>query len=346
MGNDALNSPLLESARAARVLVAITVHFNINRLKYLAEVLRSLSDFPVAAMDIVLVTNMPSDEDLALLHRLCDEIAPGGGISIRNYDYLAHPFYLTWRHRTIISREFARGNDGKYTHFIYLEDDIRLTFANFCYFLEYREILRDTGLLPSFLRVEYSSVLNGFVSTDNKASVDLGRQPRRDAGDIVMVNIPNPYIACYVLDTALAAEFVRTRSFRRGGSRNVTEWDVRERAAMGLCFENVPDAFESRYVVPVSKHTGMALGCAWISHLPNNYADNPDDGYGKIRMDLLFTNTRGSVTDGVGETVSREPGLSNVSGKKRPRRWNGTDRYLVFPNKIIEGLRWRFGLRR
>ena len=33
----------------ARILVAITVHFNPARLEYLAETMRSLSEFPVAA---------------------------------------------------------------------------------------------------------------------------------------------------------------------------------------------------------------------------------------------------------------------------------------------------------
>ena len=122
---------------------------------------------------------------------------------------------------------------------MYLEDDIRLSFVNFCYFLEYREVLRDTGLLPSFVRVEYCQALNGFVSSDNETPVDVSTRPRIDHGDIVLVNPPLPYTACYILDTTLAREFLRTRSFNRERSRAVTDMFVRERAAMGLCFENV-----------------------------------------------------------------------------------------------------------
>ena len=345
MEHDGLNSLTLERARTARVLVAITVHFNANRLKFLAEVLRTLSDFPVAAMEIILVTNTLSDDKLAVLRRLCDEISPANRISIRNHDYLAHPFNLTWSHRAIVAREFVKNNGGRYTHFIYLEDDIRLTFINFCYFVEYRETLRDVGLLPSFLRVEYSSAFNGFVSSDNKAPVDMSHQSQLDAGETVMMNIPNPYIACYILDIALAAEFVRSPSFRRGKSRNVTEWDVRERAAMGLCFENVPDSFKSRYVVPISKLTGTALSCTWISHLPNNYADDPNDGYGKIRMDSLFMNSRAPATVDQGNPELGTQ-LTGTTAKREPNPQNRIDRYLILPNRIIEGLRWRLGLRR
>ena len=61
-----------------------------------------------------------------------------------------------------------------------------------------------------------------------------------------------------------------------------------ERAAMGLCLENVPASFQTRYVVPVSRQTSMTPWFAWLSHLPNNYADNPHTVLGKVRMDELF----------------------------------------------------------
>jgi len=333
MGDAGLSPPVIARARDARILVAITVHFNAARLKYLAEVLRSLAEFPVALMNVVLVTNTVRDAELTVLQRLCDEILPGGRASIRSYEYLAHPFYLTWRHREFITKEFGDGSSGRYTHFIYLEDDIRLSFVNFSYFVEYREILRDAGLLPSFLRVEYSEALNGYVNSDNKAPVDISQQACIDQGDHILANIPFPYNACYILDTELAREFSRTRSFGRERSRAVTEMEVRERAAMGLTFENVPEPFQSRFVVPISKATGMAFNCAWVSHLPNNYADTPHEGLGTLRMDELFVNVAGAAP--------RAP------VRRAPRsRWRNIDLYLVLPNKVIEGLRWRLGFKR
>jgi len=52
-----MNPSLSERARAARILGTITFHFDASRLGFLAEVLRSLSEFPVAFMDVVIVTN-------------------------------------------------------------------------------------------------------------------------------------------------------------------------------------------------------------------------------------------------------------------------------------------------
>jgi hypothetical protein len=51
-----MNSMFLDRTRAARILCAVTFHFNAARLRFLAEVLRSLSEFPVAAMDVAVVT--------------------------------------------------------------------------------------------------------------------------------------------------------------------------------------------------------------------------------------------------------------------------------------------------
>ncbi len=336
MSSDGLNAPVLERAAAARILVTITVHFNAGRLEYLAEVMRSLAEFPVPVMDIVLVTNTADANEIMLLQRLCDEILPAKSATIRSYEYLGHPHYLTWCHREIIARNFGDEGNGRYTHFIYLEDDIRLSFVNFSYFIEYREKLREAGLIPSFLRVEYNKFLNGFVDSDNKNQIDVSKQPRMACGDVVMVNLPNPYIAFFILDTDLVAEFMRSPSFKRGRSRSVLEMsdmDVRERAAMGLCHENVPEPFECRYVAPISNATGMALNCAWISHLPNNYANDPNSGFGKIRMDALFLNTDRPAPPATKDSI-------------RHTRRSGLYRYLVIPNMILEAIRWRLGFRR
>jgi hypothetical protein len=322
-------------ARDARILVAITVHFNAARLEYLAEVLRSLAEFPVAAMHVVLITNTVAEAELGVLQRLCDEVLVGKSASLHRYEYLAHPFYLTWRHREFVATEFGDGSERKYTHFIYLEDDIRLSFMNFCYFVTYREVLRDAGLLPSFLRVEFNKTLNGYVNSDTKVPVDLNEQPREDRGEMLLANMPFPYTACYVLDADLAREFLGTSSFGRERSRAMTEWDVRERAAMGLCYENIPNSFQCRYVVPIVKASGMALNCAWVSHLPNNYANDANSAFGKVRMDSLFVNAGGSAPRGGGD-----------GGRTGLSRWRNADFYMVLPNKVIEGMRWRLGIKR
>jgi hypothetical protein len=229
-----------EQACAARILGAITFHFDATRLGFLAEVLRSLAEFPVAARDVVIVTNTFREEDIVLLRRLCAEILSDKSASIRSFGDLRHPFDLTWSHKAIIAEEFAGGNHSQYTHFIYLEDDIRLSFANFCYFVEFREKLCNFGLLPSFVRVEYSTALTGFVASDAFWPIYVPVQAHVRLGDTTMVNMPNPYNPCFILDVELAEEYVRSRSFDRTASGRVCSSGVRERAADGIMLRKRP----------------------------------------------------------------------------------------------------------
>ncbi len=274
---------------AARILVAITFYFDAGRLGFLAEVLRAFAEYPVARLNVVIVTNTLRQEQLALLRRLCAEILSSDrSASVRSYGDLSNPWDLTWCHKPIIESEFVNGNHGRYTHFIYLESDIRLSFVNFCYFLEFRERLSSFGLLPAFVRVEYSSARHGFVSSDVFWPVYVPAQSYIGLGDTALVNMPNPYNPFFILDVELAKEYVGSRSFDHKASLEMAPWAVADRSAMGLCFENVPPRFQSRYLVPVSRRTGMVPAFAWAWHLPNNYADNPNSVLGKIRMDEMF----------------------------------------------------------
>lgn len=283
-----MNQAACERGQKARILCAITYHFDTTHLGFLAEVLRSLFAFPVAAMDVVVVTNTIREQDLARLHALCVDMPSGKSASIRSYGGLDHPYHLAWCHKDIISNEFVKGNQDRYSHFIYLEDDILLSFANFCYFIDFREILRPFGLLPGFLRTEYSANLGALVASDAFWPVYVPVQSHICLDDTVLVNMPNPYNPCFILDLELAEEYVRSRSFNREASQAVCRWGVRERAALGLCLENVPPPFQTRYLVPVSRRTGKLPEFARICHLPNNYADNPRSSLGKVRVDKLF----------------------------------------------------------
>jgi hypothetical protein len=161
-----MNPMVLERACAARLLVAISFHFDAARVCFFAEVLRSLAEFPVSAMHVTILTNTLEDDELDLLRRLCSEILTGKVTSIESHTNLSNPWHLTWCHKPMISKQFLGDSDDEYTHFIYLEGDIRLSFVNFCYFVEFREALRNYGLLPSFIRMEYRTAVAGFTTSD------------------------------------------------------------------------------------------------------------------------------------------------------------------------------------
>src|SRR5215204_33111 len=110
----------LERSQNARILVAVNFHYNAARLAIFAEVIRSLSEFPVAKMEVKITTNTMDDGELYLLERLCAETLPGKGYEIRSYQGLTEPWDLAWQHKPIIQNEFIN-SAGDYSHFFYIE---------------------------------------------------------------------------------------------------------------------------------------------------------------------------------------------------------------------------------
>ena len=147
--------------------------------------------------------------------------------------------------------------------------------------------------------------------SDNHSPVKLKDRPFMVLGDYAFTCVHNPYCAGFILDKDLAREYVNSHSFKLKRScwedPEVAHFGVRERAAMGLTFENAPAPFPHRIVVPVSKSSRLAPECTWLRHLPNNYADKPNEPMAKVAMKDLF----------VGEfAAEREIALPSFNGAK------------------------------
>jgi len=283
----------LATAGNARPMVTIAFHYAPGRLCYLDDVLGALASYPVSERNIVVFTNTvekPQQDSVRSLfekHRLIENRDARLAVEA----HLSHPYLLTWAHKRLITNEFLK-SDGRYTHFIYIEDDECLTFENFAYFLAGREMLRSAGLLPGFLRTEWSAVRQLYVNQDNIEPVIVAERHFVCRGDYIFVECLNPYCGAYILDRELALEYAASRSFDPYHSNLVSPWDIRARAAMGLTFESPPAPFFFRVVVPASLITRTAPNCAWLAHLPNNYADVMTTAHGKIAMADLFRFSR------------------------------------------------------
>ncbi len=268
------------------LLVAISFHYVQRRAPYLIDVVRALADFRVRRLDIrVMINDVP--EAAALQSVLAGVLPTTATVAVTRCGDLAHPFELTWAHKPLIADEFLAGA-SPYTHFVYLEDDMRFGPMNFRYFLEYRAPLAHSGLIPSFVRVEYGNEILEMRSTDHVRRLPYWRLRKIPLGPHVFVSPPNPYCALFVLDRPLAEEYVATNSFDLARSQAVRGWPTRERSAMGLCWENVPRGFRSRFAIPIDLSRGTAAAEAWVPHLPNNYIPRIRSGFGQVPMlDLL-----------------------------------------------------------
>ena len=287
-----------------RILAAVTFHFRESRLQYLFQVVRALCEFPVEALDVVITTDVDYEIALKQINDLCGPLFqpfPARQkskriFSIESFPNLPDPWLLPWSHKHLIADRFL-AEDSTYTHFIYVEDDILLSFDNFCYFLHYRGMLNQEKLIPSFQRVEFNDVDNRLYLVDQIGVSELDSRKRVVVDGYAFVNLDYPYNAMFVLDRDLAQEYVETPSFDRQRSKVVRpEWDVAARAAMGLCFESPPPGFELRYVSPVDPGTLMTPCWSWVYHLPNNYTKNRLKPFAKTRTDQLFDSRRNIVT--------------------------------------------------
>jgi hypothetical protein len=293
----------LKRAAQARLLIAISFHFVKGRLTYLDKALQSLAAFPISRRDIVVFTNTTNiTEQESIRELFCRAgLVDGHDARLAVEAALTHPFNLTWAHKKLISGDFL-APDSLYTHFVYIEDDMQLTYENFVYFLVARDLLRPfNDLVPSFLRTEWSAERQCLVNPDATRAVSLARRPFISHDGYAFVNLDVPYCAGFILDRDLARKYVKSRSFDFKRSCEVSPYGLRERAAMGLMFEDPPAPFTCRCAVPVSMLTRVVPQCAWLAHLPNTYADIPNlpHRFGTMAITDLFAddfNAKNEVT--------------------------------------------------
>ena len=280
-----------------RILADITFHYKKSRLQYLLQVVKAFSEFPIESMDIIIVTNVAEENKLHDITSLCSPlIAPHPArpdnnrtLSVESFSDLTDPWHLTWCHKHLISGRFL-DTEIAYSHYIHVEDDILVSFDNFCYFVRYRDLLQNKRLIPSFNRVEFNFNDNQLYLADQIGISDFLSRQKVDADEFVFVNPDYPYNAMFILDRDLALEYIDTRSFDRDRSVDVRpQWGIGERASMGLCFESPPEGFSCRYAIPIDHDTLTIPYWSWVYHIANNYTNDSRPRLGKTPINQMFS---------------------------------------------------------
>lgn len=268
------------------IMTQIRRDANRNRLFHLHNTLLYLAKIPSASLEVYIHTN--SHRHAAIIRRNWDKFNVKVMVhdEFRDMNVLnnspwivddkSNPWLLTWKHKSSLSACVARGPDNSI--YVCMEDDVIFTVDNLTYFLNFKDELKNFGLLPSFLRTEWSYVNDQFVAIDHLAKVELNTRelPKKKVDNRIFVELPNPYSGIIVLDQELAEEYLLSPASNELESRALTWWDIGARSAMGLQFVNVPKGFNSRNVVLVDKQkTGIDVS-AWIAHQPNIYAQRID----------------------------------------------------------------------
>jgi hypothetical protein len=261
----------VSNLRIQKLAIAVTVHYVEERLIYLKRI---AEQFPHLADQIVvtIVTNRHDDPAKA---GIADAM---GGIAYELMvpTLLGHPYLLAWTHFLAFRRLIAE--DEAVTHFLYVEDDILILPHNIAYWLRGREALRGHGLFPSFLRYEIKDGEALRYSSDVTQVRPLNRLPTVGIDEsYAFVNLRFPYQGMYLYDRELMAEHLAGTSSNPDCGR----WGIRERAAQGLTFHNVPKGFKSRNLVGYDLARGEIDPDCMIHHLPNTYVTMPDIALGK-----------------------------------------------------------------
>ena len=264
-----------------KLYTVIAFHYVEERLKYLETTLAWLIDMDTEYNKIVIQTNDVNDEQYAKLKKIIDYRIKNLEIEIEPIRNLKDPFMLTWAHKC----RMLEFNESTFTHFAYLEDDMVLTQELVDYWCRTRERFkkRNLNFIPGFLRVEYN---------EGRAwSVDVTQQYKisdltRVVLDQTYVALPQPYQGCFLMDKELVEEHINSPSFSPETCRKIPGAvnDTRERANMGNTYENIPDGFNHRMLIPTDIFT-----VCWIHHCTNNYCVMPNTKHGKIPAERIFT---------------------------------------------------------
>lgn len=300
--------------KISKLLVAITFHFVEDRLKYLEEAALQFDEL-AETVRVIVITN---ESDPTCHEKIRSRIPESIRVEIFVPKFLGHPYLLTWSHLDLF-REYYKSCE-EISHFLYIEDDILVRKENIEYWLKGREALSSLGIIPSFLRYEIPAGSSVKVSTDITARVRFSWIPRvRISSSYYYANLPQPYQGMYLLDRALAGVHL----FGPSSNPDFGRWSIREKAAQGVTFLEVPDGCFSRNFVGVDVLKKSIDPGALIHHLPNNYADRPDTSFGKIPIEkiLIFS-----------------PFFAMFERKSRSKKIRKAPRVYVFYESILRGL--------
>lgn len=184
------------------------------------------------------------------------------------------PWNLVWENRATL-RKLHDTELPEKTLILILENDVLFSAENLVYWLDERENLRKSGLLPGFIRVEYSDLRNAWLCIDIHDRKSLNTPDfinRHEISRSRYVQISNLYNGLIILDKELLGEFVKSIAFDKKLSKNMIWWDMGARASSGLQFVNTPQGFSDRYLIALEKPVSEIHAGAMVHHLPNLYS--------------------------------------------------------------------------
>jgi hypothetical protein len=261
------------------LLVAITFHYDKNRLIYLEKVCAQISSLAFKHK-VIVVTNTQDENSL---NEIRNRLKSSPSLELIVRVHTGHQYFLTWAHHPIFKELLT--SDSNFSHYMYLEDDILITPRNINYWLRGRHELQDSSFYPSFVRYEINQKNCAKYSTDITKPLRFKKLPHLIiSADYAYFNSPQPYQGMYLMDQQMLNEYYKSPAH----SPDFGNWNIREKATQGLTFLNVPNNFFSRNLIGCSLSKKSVDPDALIEHLPANYANDENNPFGKVLIDKLI----------------------------------------------------------
>lgn len=264
-----------------RIHIAIVFHFSTDYFPAFEVALRAYAEFHPWETVFHIVTNTADTDEQNEIRVVCAKHLPETAkITIHAFPDLDNPFFLPWMHKPILEEWFLKDTNADL--FIYAEHDIVITRKTIEHYLSAREHLRPDGLLPGFVRFERTES-DGVNIVDFWSAWKLCAKSFKILGGKYYALDYKPYCAFYILDRELAEEHIRSPAFKEKDSREVSTWEIRERAAIGALHSQVPDGRMHRYALLLDD-AYQPCEATWVWHATNNYSSNPETPHGKVAM--------------------------------------------------------------
>lgn len=189
------------------------------------------------------------------------------------------PWLLTWAHKKTMFSDFQKSPQGSRELFLVLEDDAIFTQANLDYFLEYLSPLKRLGLIPGFMRAEWSRALRTWVHPDSFERMDFASDTFEYPFNKhkILSQRNNPFSASILFDRELCNEYFESESSDQQIAcfKHPYIFDIGSTATLGLIAESVPPGYKCRTAVVLDAHTLYPEPGSVIRHQGDKYANDP-----------------------------------------------------------------------
>lgn len=185
---------------------------------------------------------------------------------------------LTWVHKSQMKCDVESRRNSSNSFYLYIEDDALFTEANLKYFMDYLPAMKELGLIPGFIRSEWSHIHECWTHPDSfekaKFEDDFSNYPFDPR--FKLAQFANPYSASILLDQPLAEEYFASESSiqQLACFKHPIIFDIGSTAALGLICENVPQGYKHRTAVICNANNLYPIPGSIIRHMDDRYGND------------------------------------------------------------------------